>query len=68
MAYFLTIDFQYDLFQDNVIKKMEAISLCIQFWCICSVLTKCFKSLNVALDRLRIRKNQGKYIRKINSV
>uniref|UniRef100_A0A2S2NUW8 Gustatory receptor n=2 Tax=Schizaphis graminum TaxID=13262 RepID=A0A2S2NUW8_SCHGA len=43
---------------DNVIHKFEALSLCIQFWCMCSMLAKCFKCLNVSLDRLRVRKNQ----------
>lgn len=50
------------IFQDNVIHKLEALSLCIQFWCMCSVLAKCFKCINVSLDRLRIRKNQGNYL------
>jgi len=49
-------------FKDNVIRKLEALSLCIQFWCICSVLAKCFKCLNVALNRIRVRTNQGYYL------
>ncbi|XP_027849826.2 uncharacterized protein LOC114129324 [Aphis gossypii] len=54
----LTFAWKLFIMIDNVIHKLEALSLCIQFWCICSVLAKCFKCLNVSLDRLRIRKNQ----------
>ncbi|KAF0760064.1 Gustatory receptor [Aphis craccivora] len=57
----LTFAWKLFIMIDNVIHKLEALSLCIQFWCMCSVLTKCFKCLNVSLDRLRVRKNQGEY-------
>ncbi|KAE9523846.1 hypothetical protein AGLY_015734 [Aphis glycines] len=54
----LTFAWKLFIMIDNVIHKLEALSLCIQFWCMCSVLAKCFKCLNVSLDRLRVRKNQ----------
>ncbi|XP_060834542.1 uncharacterized protein LOC132917696 isoform X1 [Rhopalosiphum padi] len=56
----IRLSFAWKLFImiDNVIHKLEALSLCIQFWCMCSMLAKCFKCLNVSLDRLRVRKNQ----------
>ncbi|XP_050524761.1 uncharacterized protein LOC126896215 isoform X2 [Daktulosphaira vitifoliae] len=44
---------------DNVLKKMEAFSICVQFWCVSSTLAKCFKCLNDSLSRLHIRKNQA---------
>eukprot|EP00102_Acyrthosiphon_pisum_P021310 XP_016658520.1 PREDICTED: uncharacterized protein LOC107883306 isoform X1 [Acyrthosiphon pisum] len=53
----LTFAWKLYILIDNVIHKLAAISLCVQFWCMCSVLAKCYKCLNVSLDRLRIRKN-----------
>lgn len=48
-----------NVLQDNVVKKMESLSLCVQFWCMCSVLTKCLRCLNASLDGPRVRKTRG---------
>ncbi|XP_050441692.1 uncharacterized protein LOC126846378 [Adelges cooleyi] len=56
----MRLSFAWRLFimVDNVLKKMEAFSLCIQFWCISSTMAKCFKCLNLSLVRVQIRRNQ----------